>query len=325
MHADQDAWHPWLRDETVWLQDVLARRVPVLGICLGVQLLARAAGSWVGPLEEPEIGWYGAELTDAGAADPVLGALPRSFEAFQWHYYTYGTPAGAVELARSPACTQAFRLGDTCWGVQFHPEVTRTQLDGWLARHRRPAAGPGAPPRRDSLADRRLERSRPDAVRRVPLRRRARARPRRVAGAARRARPRARCGGAARRLERAVARFGRRRGADRGGGCVRRAAVRTGRGGDMVGAALGDPVHRSVVGTRDRLLRAAHRRVPAARPLRRLSRRTRFRSGARSDRQRGRARHARVGRRGCSASASSPPASCSCAASATARPGSRSR
>lgn len=133
MHADQDAWHPWLRDETVWLQDLLARRVPVLGICLGVQLLARAAGSWVGPMEEPEIGWYDVELTGAAATDPVLGALPQSFTAFQWHYYTYGTPAGAVELARSPASTQAFRLGDTCWGVQFHPEVTQTQLDGWLA------------------------------------------------------------------------------------------------------------------------------------------------------------------------------------------------
>ena len=59
MHADQDAWHPWLRDEAVWLQELIARRVPVLGICLGVQLLARATGSWVGPLEEPEIGWYG--------------------------------------------------------------------------------------------------------------------------------------------------------------------------------------------------------------------------------------------------------------------------
>ncbi|HVM56402.1 MAG TPA: type 1 glutamine amidotransferase [Gaiellaceae bacterium] len=131
MHADQDAWHPWLRDETVWLQQLLGRRVPVLGICLGVQLLARAAGSWVGPTDEPEIGWYDVELTDAGAVDPVLGALPREFEAFQWHYYTYGVPAGAVELARSRACTQAFRLGDACWGVQFHPEVTATQLAGW--------------------------------------------------------------------------------------------------------------------------------------------------------------------------------------------------
>ena len=54
------------------------------------------------------------------------------FEALQWHHYTYGLPGGAVELARSPACTQALRLGDACWGVQFHPEVTAAQLEGWL-------------------------------------------------------------------------------------------------------------------------------------------------------------------------------------------------
>jgi GMP synthase (glutamine-hydrolysing) len=132
MHADQDEWHPWLREETLWLQQLLARRVPTLGVCLGVQLLARATGSWVGPLVEPEIGWYALDLTGEGVADPVLGSLPPSFEAFQWHHYTYGLPAGAVELARSTACTQAFRLGDACWGVQFHPEVTETQLRGWI-------------------------------------------------------------------------------------------------------------------------------------------------------------------------------------------------
>jgi GMP synthase (glutamine-hydrolysing) len=106
----------------------------VLGVCLGVQLLARASGAWVGRMPDgPEIGWHSVELTEAGAADPVVGALPQTFEALQWHHYTYGLPGGAVELARSPACTQAFRLGDACWGVQFHPEVTAAQLEGWLA------------------------------------------------------------------------------------------------------------------------------------------------------------------------------------------------
>ena len=133
MHADHDDSHPWLVTETRWLEQLMACGTPVLGICLGVQLLARAAGAWVGPLPEPEIGWYDVALADAGIDDPVLGALPRTFEALQWHHYTYGVPAGAVELARSAACTQAFRLGDTCWGVQFHPEVTQAQLDGWFA------------------------------------------------------------------------------------------------------------------------------------------------------------------------------------------------
>jgi GMP synthase (glutamine-hydrolysing) len=134
MHADQDERHPWLREETMWLQQLLARHTPVLGVCLGVQLLARAAGAWVGRMPDgPEIGWCRVELTEAGAADPVVGSLPPLFEALQWHHYTYGLPAGAVELARSPACTQAFRLGDACWGVQFHPEVTAVQLEGWIA------------------------------------------------------------------------------------------------------------------------------------------------------------------------------------------------
>ncbi|HVP74576.1 MAG TPA: type 1 glutamine amidotransferase [Gaiellaceae bacterium] len=144
MHADHDAWHPWLRDETLWLQELLARRTPLLGVCLGVQLLARAAGSWVGPLAEPEIGWCSVELTEAGADDPVVGVLPQRFEALQWHSYTYGVPAGAVELARSDACTQAFRLGDACWGVQFHPEVTEAQLEGWLVDMSDPPPDPAA-------------------------------------------------------------------------------------------------------------------------------------------------------------------------------------
>ena len=131
MHPDHDDWHPWLRDEAIWLQGLLERGMPTLGICLGVQLLARAAGSWVGPLAEPEIGWYEVSLTEAGTADPVLSSLPPRFEAFQWHHYTYGVPHGAVELARSPACTQGFRLGEACWGVQFHPEVTEPQLEAW--------------------------------------------------------------------------------------------------------------------------------------------------------------------------------------------------
>ncbi len=133
MHADHDDTHPWLGPETAWLVELLASGTPALGVCLGVQLLARAAGAWVGPLPQPEIGWHDVELTDAGIADPVLGALPRQFDALQWHHYTYDVPAGAVELARSASCTQAFRLGQSCWGVQFHPEVTRAQLDDWIA------------------------------------------------------------------------------------------------------------------------------------------------------------------------------------------------
>jgi GMP synthase-like glutamine amidotransferase len=132
MHADQDGHHPWLREENLFLQRLLDTGMPVLGICLGAQLLAKAAHADVGPVDEPEIGWYTVELTEAAADDPLLGRLPARFAAFQWHYYGHGLPAGAVELARSSVCTQAFRLGDSAWGVQFHPEVTLEQVEGWL-------------------------------------------------------------------------------------------------------------------------------------------------------------------------------------------------
>jgi GMP synthase (glutamine-hydrolysing) len=133
MHADQDDRHPWLREETLFLHRLLDSRTAVLGVCLGAQLLARAAHAPVGPAGEPEIGWYEVELTPEADDDPVLSRLPPRFEAFQWHFYTYGVPAGAVELARSAVCTQAFRLGDAAWGIQFHAEVTRPQIARWLA------------------------------------------------------------------------------------------------------------------------------------------------------------------------------------------------
>ena len=94
--------------------------------------IAKAAHAPVGPANEPEIGWYPVQLTDDAADDPVLGDLPARFDAFQWHYYAHALPAGAVELARNDLCTQAFRLGDSAWGVQFHPEVTLAMVEQWL-------------------------------------------------------------------------------------------------------------------------------------------------------------------------------------------------
>ena len=138
MHADQDDRHPWLREETLFLQRLLDSRTPVLGVCLGAQLLARAAHAPVGPSREPEIGWYEVSLTPAAADDPVLSRMPERFHALQWHFYTYGVPAGAVELAQSAICTQAFRLGDAAWGIQFHAEVTHAQIDRWLREDEAP-------------------------------------------------------------------------------------------------------------------------------------------------------------------------------------------
>lgn len=128
MHVDQEERHPWLVGEVEYLRAALDREAPVLGVCLGAQLVARAAGAAVGPAAKPEIGWCDVERT---GDDPVLGVLPARFPAFQWHSYAFAVPAGGRELARSPACPQAFRFGKAAWGVQFHPEVTREIVASW--------------------------------------------------------------------------------------------------------------------------------------------------------------------------------------------------
>jgi GMP synthase (glutamine-hydrolysing) len=142
MHPDQEDRHTWLPEEIAWLEQLIADRRPVLGVCLGVQLLARAGGAQVRRLDEPEIGWIDVALNEAGAEDPVLSSLPRTFPGLVWHHYTYDVPEGAVELARTDRTTQAFRLGDACWGVQFHPEVTGVQLERWIADFEDPPPDP---------------------------------------------------------------------------------------------------------------------------------------------------------------------------------------
>jgi GMP synthase (glutamine-hydrolysing) len=134
MHVDQGDQHPWLRHEDEVLKALLAADVPTFGVCLGGQLLAKAAGARVGPAPEPEIGWYDVELTPEASADPIFGKLPNRFRALQWHSYAFDLPPGALALAVSPLCLQAYRLGERAWGVQFHPEVSTPILQGWL-RH----------------------------------------------------------------------------------------------------------------------------------------------------------------------------------------------
>jgi GMP synthase (glutamine-hydrolysing) len=141
MHPDEDARHGWLRPELRLLEQLLDEGTPLFGVCLGAQLIARAAGAEVLRAAEPEVGWLQVELTDAGREDPVASSLPERFDAFQWHHYTHELPAGAEELARSAVCTQAFRLGNA-WGVQFHPEVHAAQVDAWLDEEPSDASDP---------------------------------------------------------------------------------------------------------------------------------------------------------------------------------------
>jgi GMP synthase (glutamine-hydrolysing) len=131
-HPDQDDRFAWLGHEEEFLREVLAEDVPVFGVCLGAQMLARAAGATVGPASAPEIGWLEVALTPAGHADPVLGSLPARAIVFQWHHYTFGPPPSGAVLAESELCLQAFRVDDKpAWGIQFHAEVTLPMVTSW--------------------------------------------------------------------------------------------------------------------------------------------------------------------------------------------------
>jgi GMP synthase (glutamine-hydrolysing) len=133
MNVDEEDAHPWLRGEKRFLRELLERGTPMVGICLGSQLVAEAAGGEVRRAARPEIGWHEIELTPEGATDPLLSVMPERFESFQYHHYEWLPPPGGVTLARSANALQAFRLGERpVWGLQFHPEVTEPDLGSWL-------------------------------------------------------------------------------------------------------------------------------------------------------------------------------------------------
>jgi GMP synthase-like glutamine amidotransferase len=127
---------PWMRAEIELLRDVLQDDVPVIGVCLGAQLLAAAAGAEVRRSPSPEIGWFDVARCEDGEHDPLFSRLPNRFLAYEWHSYASALPAGSVELARSAACPQAFRLGERAWGVQFHPEVLPEIVREWALDYR---------------------------------------------------------------------------------------------------------------------------------------------------------------------------------------------
>jgi len=132
MNVDEHHRFPWLAPETAAIRDAALGGLPVFGVCLGAQLLARALGAKVTKNPEPEVGLLPVELTDAGASDPLFAGWPRRAPVVQWHSDTFALPAGATLLATSPACRhQAFRHGSRAYALQFHPEVTADMVAEW--------------------------------------------------------------------------------------------------------------------------------------------------------------------------------------------------
>jgi GMP synthase-like glutamine amidotransferase len=149
MSATSDARFPTRRAELALLGDALRRGVPVLGVCLGAQLLAAAGGGEVRAGEAgPEIGWGRVDLLPAAADDPLLTGLGDTMDVLHWHGESFVLPPGAVLLASSTRyANQAFRLGPRAWGLQFHIEVDLEGVRAFLAASGDEAAAAGVEPR----------------------------------------------------------------------------------------------------------------------------------------------------------------------------------
>ncbi len=142
-HAWQEDGHAFIRDERELLAEAVEEGVPVLGICLGAQLLAQALGAEVRAASQPERGWLPVYPTEHARGDPVFGHLDGSLGTYQWHNDVFDLPPGAQLLARSDLHpNQAFRLGDA-WGIQFHPEVDVELFEAWTSRHPKEVAEAG--------------------------------------------------------------------------------------------------------------------------------------------------------------------------------------
>jgi GMP synthase (glutamine-hydrolysing) len=132
MGVHDTAEHPWLEPEREWLTTTVAAGLPVLGVCLGSQLLAAALGASVTTGAEPEIGIGAVALDDEGRADPVLGPEGDKVPVVHWHGDTFAIPDGAVRLATNDRyANQAFRYGDRVYGLQFHLEVDDEVAAAW--------------------------------------------------------------------------------------------------------------------------------------------------------------------------------------------------
>jgi GMP synthase (glutamine-hydrolysing) len=135
MNVDEVDKYPFLAREVEWIQEALAAGLPVLGICLGAQLLAKALGAKVYPNQVKEVGWYQIGLTPHADHDTLFEGCRKTISVFHWHGDTFDLPPNSVRLAEGPLCrNQAFRYGRSAYGLQFHIEMTQELIDSWIEK-----------------------------------------------------------------------------------------------------------------------------------------------------------------------------------------------
>lgn len=133
MGVYEDDIFPFIKDELRLIESALKASTPTLGVCLGSQLLAKAAGAAVYKGKKKEIGWYDVTLTQEGLTDGLLLGLPEKMKVFQWHGDTFDVPSGAKNLAESDLFpNQLIKVGKAAYGVQFHLEVTEAMIKDWI-------------------------------------------------------------------------------------------------------------------------------------------------------------------------------------------------
>ena len=136
MNVYEEEKYPFLKEEDIFLKKVLKAKIPFLGICLGVQILAKVCGAKI-KNEEEEIGWYKVNLTQEGEADLFFEGVKKELDVFQWHKDTFELPEGAVLLASSAVCPlQSFCVGNNAYGIQFHVEVNEIMMNQWAGNYR---------------------------------------------------------------------------------------------------------------------------------------------------------------------------------------------
>lgn len=133
MNVYEEDDYPYLRQVNWLIKEAIDKDMPVLGACLGGQLVAKALGAPVFRNPVPEIGWYGMRLTAAGIQSPFFKDLPGEFPVFHWHNDTFALPGGASHLAATADCAnQAFSYGLRILALQFHLEITPVIIHDWL-------------------------------------------------------------------------------------------------------------------------------------------------------------------------------------------------